>query len=91
MKQIYIETKKQSTSAFRGDMTLLQLKSSKIINAGLRNIFLTQNMGKGPPGRTCQSVTPKFMSLSTSSDHFTRIHNLIINKNQIYFTQFLNY
>lgn len=52
MKQIYFETKLLSTGSIKLIVTEGKFENLKIDNLNQGNIFLDQNMGNGPPGRT---------------------------------------
>lgn len=90
MKQIYIETTTQS-SGIRNTATLEKPKNLRIAATGIKNIFLEQNMGKGPPGRTRSPVAFNSMPRIILFHAFTMNYNHQLFINQIYFTQFLNF
>lgn len=97
MKQIYIKTKKTkifSTGSIIPVSSEEKCKNLKIENSILRNIFLDQNIGKGPPGRTCSPeafdrLTWTIISIRLSMNY---INKLLIKTNSISHNfKFFNY
>lgn len=96
MKQLYMVTKSHGTGLFNPVAFWLKRKESKPDHTALKNIFLHQNIGKGPPGIThgpeaymlCRTDKNEINTLNynllRNPNLFHTILNFLIMKKQIF-------